>query len=436
SPYWGTTNGADGRSAQNAPLPETTWNDNEELALAYPGSFPSAANVQETYAISSTGGGSSNCAQQTSDNSNCVSGFGRPGWQNVTISGQASTRFSPDVSLAGSPNFPGYIFCTPQSAWISGSTNSASTCTSGIPAALALTDSSTPPNPTPSLVGGTSVSTPVMAGIVILLNQKLGAHGLGNINPTLYGLAATPSLKVFHPVTTGNNNVYCQVGQPVAPWPTALQCPSAGVFGYSATVFDTATSYNAVTGLGSVDANNLVLNWNSAPASPNFTLTPTVASFLVTQGALINATVNVAVASGFSGPIQFSCPDPPAAATCTAPPSTSASGQVSFAIQTAAPTAALQRPSIRDTRIFYAVLFPGLFGIMFTFGSRKRSRHGMRLLGLIVVLGCSTLWLASCGGGSSGSTSNPGTPKGTYTVNVTGTSGTSTATTSFQIVVQ
>ena len=55
-----------------------------------------------------------------------------------------------------------------------------------------------------------------MAGIVILLNQKLGAHGLGNINPTLYGLAATPSLKVFHPVTTGNNNVYCQVGQPVA----------------------------------------------------------------------------------------------------------------------------------------------------------------------------------------------------------------------------
>jgi hypothetical protein len=208
------------------------------------------------------------------------------------------------------------------------------------------------------------------------------------------------------------------------------------VFGYSATVFDTATSYNAVTGLGSVDANNLVLNWNSAPASPNFTLTPTVATFLVTQGALINATVNVAVASGFSGPIQFSCPDPPAAATCTAPPSTSASGQVSFAIQTAAPTAALQRPSIRDTRIFYAVLFPGLFGIMFTFGSRKRSLHGMRLLGLIVVLGCSTLWLASCGGGSSGSTSNPGTPKGTYTVNVTGTSGTSTATTSFQIVVQ
>jgi hypothetical protein len=81
-------------------------------------------------------------------------------------------------------------------------------------------------------------------------------------------------------------------------------------------------------------------------------------------------------------------------------------------------------------------LLPGLFGIVFTFSSRKRSLCGMRLLGLIVILGCSSLWLASCGGGSSGSTSNPGTPKGSYTVSVTGTSGTSTATTSFQIVVQ
>jgi subtilase family serine protease len=432
SPYWGTTNGGDGGSAQNAPLPETAWNDDEELATAYGGT---AASIQSSYAIVSTGGGPSNCAQQTSDNSNCVSGFGRPGWQNVTISGQASTRFSPDVSLAGSPNFPGYIFCTPQSAWISGSTNSASTCASGIPAALSLTDSSN--NPAPSLVGGTSASTPAMAGIVILLNQYLGAHGLGNINPTLYGLAATPSLGVFHPVTTGNNNVYCEVGQPVAPWPTALQCPSAGVFGYSATAFDATTSYNVVTGLGSVDANNLVLKWNSAPASPDFTLAPILSTLQVTQGGTVNATINVQLASGFTGMITFSCPDPPTSGTCTAPPNTNVSGQVSFAIQTAAPTAELQRPSLRGTRIFYAALLPGLFGIMFAPGSRKRSLRGMRLLGLIVVLGCSTLWLASCGGSSSsGNPGNQGTPKGTYTVSVTGTSGTSTATTSFTIVVQ
>lgn len=432
STYWTTTNRTDGGSAQNAPIPETAWNDDEELVVAYPSSFSSASFTQEHYAILSTGGGPSNCAEQTADNSNCVSGFGRPAWQNVTISGQASTRFSPDVSLAGSPNFPGYIFCTPQSAW-NGAATTASTCVNGIAAALALTDSASPPNPTPSLVGGTSASTPVMAGIVALLNQYLGANGLGNINPTLYGLASTPANGVFHPVTTGDNNVYCQVGQPVAPWPTALQCPSTGVFGYSATSFEATTSYNLVTGLGSVDVDKLALAWNSAPA-PDFTLTPTVSNFQVTQGSSINATIDVALASGFSGTITFTCSDTASASTCTAPPSTNASGQVSFAITTTAATAELRRPSDRGMRIFYAALLPGLLGVMFTAGSRRRSLRGVRFLGLIVVMGFSTLWLASCGGSSS--KSNPGTPKGSYTISVTGTSGSATATTSFQIVVR
>jgi hypothetical protein len=55
-------------------------------------------------------------------------------------------------------------------------------------------------------------------------------------------------------------------------------------------------------------------------------------------------------------------------------------------------------------------------------GSRTRS---LRLLSLIVVLGFSTLWLASCGGGSSTNTNpaNPGTPKGTYTITVGATTG-------------
>jgi hypothetical protein len=61
----------------------------------------------------------------------------------------------------------------------------------------------------------------------------------------------------------------------------------------------------------------------------------------------------------------------------------------------------------------------------------------MRFLGLIMVLGFSTLWLASCGGGSGNSNSNPGTPKGSYTISVNATSGNITGTpTTFTIVVQ
>ncbi len=370
STYWGTTNGPDGGSAL-AYTPETSWNDDEELALAY---GQTALYWQQNYAIVSTGGGPSNCAEQSADNSNCVAGFGKPSWQTVTLSGQGSARYTPDVSLAASPNFPGYIFCTPQAAWVSGSTNTASTCAGGINSALALTDSSG--NASPSLVGGTSASAPAMAGIVTLLNQYLGATGLGNINPALYSLAATPSNGAFHPVTTGDNNVYCQAGQPAAPWPVALQCPgtagTTGVFGYSASNKDATTGYNLVAGLGSVDAYNLATAWNAATPAP-FTLTPTVASFLVAQGSPANVTVNVAFDSGFAGTVTFSCTDPAPQSMCTAPPAINAAGQVSFNVTTTAPTAALRGPSEPGMRIFYAALLPGLLGVVLTLGPRKRS---------------------------------------------------------------
>jgi hypothetical protein len=59
----------------------------------------------------------------------------------------------------------------------------------------------------------------------------------------------------------------------------------------------------------------------------------------------------------------------------------------------------------------------------------------MRFLGLIIILGLSTLWLASCGGGSGG-TKDPGTPTGSYTITVSAISGSTTVPASFQLVVQ
>jgi hypothetical protein len=189
-----------------------------------------------------------------------------------------------------------------------------------------------------------------------------------------------------------------------------------------------------------VDANNLAIAFASPPTPPDFTLTSPVATFQVSQGASINATVNVDLASGFTGPITFTCTDPAPLSVCTVPPNTNVSGQVSFAITTTAPTAELRHPADRTPRIFYALLLPGLLGVVFTAGSRRRSSRGMRLLGLIVVLGFSTMWLASCGGGNSsgggGGNSNLGTPTGSYMITVTGTAGSEIATSSFQLTVQ
>jgi hypothetical protein len=49
----------------------------------------------------------------------------------------------------------------------------------------------------------------------------------------------------------------------------------------------------------------------------------------------------------------------------------------------------------------------------------------VRLLSLIVVLGCSTLWLGACGGSSNNNNSlkNPGTPPGAYAVTISATTG-------------
>ena len=346
---------------------------------------------------------------------------------------------------------------------------------------------------------------------------------MGNVNPTLYQLAATPSNGAFHPVTSGDNFVSCVVGSP-AGQTASLQCPGSGVIGYSASTSDPATGYNLVAGLGSVDVDKLAVAWaasrvpsvtalqvsssNSyqgqtitltANVTPStavgnvtfmngstalgtsalvsgtatyqtsalpvgtsnitavysgdganktstssassvsvvqaFTLTPSATSYQVAQGSNVSATVALAFASGFSGTVTFTCNDTVAQSTCTVPPQTNAAGNVTFTITTAAPTAKLQRPMDRASGIFYAVLLPGLMGVVFTVGSRKRSVRG--LLGLILVLGLSTVWMSSCGGNSnSGSPGNAGTPKGTYTINITGTSGTATANSSFQLVVQ
>jgi subtilase family serine protease len=81
--------------------------------------------------------------------------------------------------------------------------------------------------PHPSVVGGTSASTPVWAGIVALANQVAG-HGLGNINPTLYQLGAAG--RCFHDVTEGSNAFRRDPGEPAtAGWdfPTGWGSPDA-----------------------------------------------------------------------------------------------------------------------------------------------------------------------------------------------------------------
>jgi uncharacterized protein (TIGR03437 family) len=130
------------------------------------------------------------------------------------------------------------------------------------------------------LIGGTSAATPVFAGIVALLNQYLTANGaqpgVGNMNPALYQMAQN-NPNVFHDIVVGNNIVPCTAGTP--------DC-SNGQFGYS-----TGPGYDLVTGLGSVDAYNLVVNWQGAPAGQVSIASLSPAS-AAAGGAAFSLTVN------------------------------------------------------------------------------------------------------------------------------------------------
>ncbi len=111
----------------------------------------------------------------------------------------------------------------------------------------------------PAFFGGTSAAAPTMAGIVALLNQYLvgtGAQsqpGLGNINPTLYRLAQTNASEVFHDITVGDNGSPCASGTP--------NCVN-GVVARTA-----GTAYDMASGLGSVNAYNLVHSWTTQAAA-------------------------------------------------------------------------------------------------------------------------------------------------------------------------
>ena len=321
STFWSTTIGANGGTAVTY-IPELAWNDDVAFAQycqapisgdtfckqggtpPTPGWVPltstaTAAQVQEDIWTSISGGGASNCFTQSATGM-CTAGFAQPTWQQglKVASAASGVRYVPDVSFFASPNFPGYIFCTAQNP----PSNSASTCVGGISSAL---------DNFQSIVGGTSASSPVFAGILTLLNQYVVATGfqstpgLGNVNPMLYTLAATPSNNAFHSVTSGDNNVYCKPNTPSGQ-PSNVQCPAAGVLGYSASNFDATTHYNLVTGLGSVNTDALFLAWAGALTAPDFTLAAGSASpTSVPAGQSASVTLTIAPVNGSTQTINF-----------------------------------------------------------------------------------------------------------------------------------
>lgn len=135
------------------------------------------------------------------------------------------------------------------------------------------------------------------------------------------------------------------------------------------------------------------------------------------------STLTITPLGGFSQTITYTCTGLPSEATCTF--ATASATSETLTIATTAPSSKLDKGPLGHSRgLFYALLLPGLLGLVVSAGSRKRTLRGARLLGLLAVLAIFTFWMPACGGGGGSSTqSNPGTPAGTSTVTVTATAG-------------
>jgi Pro-kumamolisin, activation domain/Bacterial Ig-like domain (group 3)/Subtilase family len=240
---WNQSNSSNNGSLA-APLPEQVWNDASGLNV---NSWGTATDI-------AAGGGASSCAVF---NQNVCSGYPKPNWQTGIGVPSDGVRDVPDVSLfaADGLNLSAYPICVLPGDCIPNSGGQAPTF----------------------LVGGTSASSPAMAGIMALLNQKYGRQGQANV--VLYPLAQQmPS--AFHDITIGGNNV------PVYPTTQAYMA---------------STGYDLATGLGSIDASLLVNNWNSINFLPT-TTSVSLSKTTITHGQPVFVSTRVTAALGSGSP--------------------------------------------------------------------------------------------------------------------------------------
>ena len=326
APYWSTTNNSSNGSSALNYVPEVPWNDSctNPLALHYLQEWAAALQKAGYSALSPTdaesacnfvlqwyitiydntspqvdlsgfvntwggGGGISSCTTgDGQDVSSCTGGYPEPSWQTgVTGLPVGGGRHLPDVSFMAGNGFLGsaYLICVSELGSCVNSTSLTS-------------------EPYAQEVGGTSVGSPAMAGVMALINQKAGTPQ-GSPNAALYALAGkqnyanckSETAKVsdgcdFNDIDSGNNAMACQNGSPDCNVAKAVDTAGilAGYFG--------KTGFDGATGLGSPNVSNVVSDWTSTvgTATATLTITPSLTNLPVDQAL----TIAVAL-SGSSG---------------------------------------------------------------------------------------------------------------------------------------
>ena len=174
--------------------------DGSTLGTEFPSSDPNVLAVGANN-LALSGCSTTTCTGYGSESGAVISGggisahFAEPSWQTATI-GSRGGRGVPDVSMFGyNPGF--WVYST-----------SSSGCGRGGNSAAWFS------------CAGTSLSTPLWAGVLAVALQFRGGESFGNIDPLLYHLAAGSGYSsIFHDITSGSNGLSAGTGwDPVTGW--------------------------------------------------------------------------------------------------------------------------------------------------------------------------------------------------------------------------
>jgi hypothetical protein len=168
-----------------------------------------------------------------------------------------------------------------------------------------------------------------------------------------------------------------------------------------------------------------------AGTGSDFGLTSSPKSNTVKAGKTASYTLTISPLGGsFNNAVQLSCSGAPALTTCslasnTMTPAGNATADILTITTTAAAASAARLGSLPGHPIYaiWAQLGFGLFGAILV-GYRARARK-LRMIVLAVLVTAALLFMFGCAGGTGITTPPPsGTTPGTYTITVSGTSGT------------
>ncbi len=268
---------------------EQPWNDSQ-FGLNYSNYYNNSGNTATS--IAGAGGGASNCAITSTTSTTGCAGYAKPAWQTGTGVPADGVRDIPDLSLfaANGANFTYYPICASDGDCQAPATGGTVQITG---------------------IGGTSASTPAFAGLMALVNQQYGRQGQADF--VLYKLAAQYPT-AFNDVVHGTNTVPCSfaagsldsVNCIAAATPITITDPNThasvveGQIGTGTTPeYNAVAGYDLATGLGTIDANVMVSNWNKVTfATSSVTLSPSQTNFAHGTSVNITGAVTPSTATG------------------------------------------------------------------------------------------------------------------------------------------